>query len=693
MLVAFPVASRAQTAPDLLTLRGRWESWETSANGPAEVLLRHARELAASEGPDGCWTSVAYADQARSVWRASVHLENLAVLADASYELRRQETADAELDEASVRAMRCWLRRDPKNPNWWWNEIGAPQAIGRSALLLQPLLSPDDHAAIDVVLRRSNWSAWTGQNLAWGVNVQIMRGLFDGDGAVVKQAFDRLYEEIRIAPVTTADGKPGEGVEADDSFHQHGAQLYSGGYGYGFGVDVGRDLVLSWGTGFQVPARQMEIFSAFLLDGQQWMIRCGTFDYVARGREITRAEHAGLGNAPEGLTRVVDALAVLQTPRKAEFVRFAGTLKPSGCASGVGGNRYFWSSDLMEQKRAGYATSVRMFSTRTRNEEIVNGEGLRSMHLADGANLLYKSGEEYRGIFPVWNWTLIPGTTAMQWISAKGVPLTGETQSVGQMGSSSFAGGVSDGTYGAAAMELERGPLSARKAWFFFDKLYVAVGAGISVREGAGVPEVRVATSIAQSKLVGAVERKRLPDGTEVIDHDGTGYVVSPGESVVLSTGEQTGRWSDLGTGSDAVVRLPVFNLSVDHGVRPRDGVYEYKVLPGSDFGAAQREAKQPSVVVLTNSAEVQAVYSAADRLVEAVFYRAGTVETTLGRVSVDRACMVLVRASADGVRVTASNPDAEPVELAVSVGGRTATFQLRGGEDGGKSETLVLGK
>src|SRR5690348_17434716 len=50
-------------------------------------------------------------------------------------------------------------------------------------------------------------------------------------------------EELRI---TDSDG-----IQADYSFHQHGAQLYSGGYGLGFANDVGRFIALAWGTPWQ----------------------------------------------------------------------------------------------------------------------------------------------------------------------------------------------------------------------------------------------------------------------------------------------------------------------------------------------------------------------------------------------------------------------------------------------------------
>jgi chondroitin AC lyase len=436
--------------------------WAFSVNTDVPRVVDTARQAMKAQSVDGCWADVQYDDAARSLWKADLHLERLNTLSTAAFALRRGGHPNTELEVAGERAVACWLRRDPQNPNWWWNEIGAPQELGRAALLLQPALNKEDIAGVGRVLRRSVWTRWTGQNLVWGTSIEVLRGLIENDAVVVQEGFERLFDEVRIAPAMTTDGKPGEGVESDGSFHQHGAQLYSGGYGYGFGVDVGRAVVLTWGTRFQVREEPMRVFAHFVLDGQQWMMRGDTFDYLARGREITREEGRRKIDHSD-FQRVVSALAELDVPRKSEFARFANALHGG---PETAGNRNFWNSDYMVHRRVSYAVSVRMFSTRMQNEEIVNGEGERSVHLADGASMLYLRGDEYRGIFPVWDWSMVPGATALHWLK-DGRPQTGELKPVGQMGETDFVGGVSDGEYGAAVMDLKRGTLHAKKAWFF----------------------------------------------------------------------------------------------------------------------------------------------------------------------------------------------------------------------------------
>ncbi|HEY4356176.1 MAG TPA: polysaccharide lyase family 8 super-sandwich domain-containing protein [Acidobacteriaceae bacterium] len=654
-------------------------------------MVTKARTLAASQQTDGCWTNVDYGDQHASEWRAGDHLGNLDTLAAATSLLRRQHSADPALDQAALRALHCWLTKDLHNPNWWWNEIGAPKAVGHAALLLQPLLDAGDVSHVTKVLQRANWSRWTGQNLVWGVDIQLMRGLLNQDTALVQEAFARLYQEVRIAPLWLPNGKPGEGIEADGSFHQHGAQLYSGGYGFSFAGDVGRELVLSWNTSFQAPPQVLDVFSHFMLDGEQWMMRAGVFDFLARGREITRRGETGSAHTNAGFLRVVRSLAALPIPRQTEYQRFATALASGTGSDEVAGNRAFWDSDLIVQKRAGYAVSVRMLSTRSKNEETLNGEGMRSVHLADGASLLYKSGQEYTGIFPVWNWNQIPGTTAVQCTDMNGVPVTGEPQSIGQMGRSPFAGEVSDGTYGAAAMILDRGSLGAKKSWFFLDHLYIALGAGIQMGDAVCQPEAAVVTTIEQSRLQGDVMQNRLPDGRLLVAHDGTGYLIASAAKCDVRSDPQTGRWSDIGTGPSTPVTIPVFRLTLDHGVTPRNGQYEYVVFPTGGMKAAQEEAVSPTVRILANRADVQGIATGNNRTVMAVFYQRGSLETPMGALHVSAPVLLLMRHEGNVTKMTASNPLGTELNLTVTLGATTTAFKFSGGSDGGRSETQII--
>ncbi len=661
-------------------------------------------KYAAALGSDGSWNDIKYTDDARSVWGNGEHLNRMLVMAKAARVARNDGQADEALEGKILLALKWWTDHDYQNPNWWWNEIGVPELLGEIGSLLGPQLPGDARAKVVTIMKRSDWhklmvgtSPWTGANLTWSTGIGIVRGCLENDATPVEEGFKRMFEEIEIEPQAK------DGMQQDYSFHQHGVQLYNGGYGLDFANDVGRFVSFSWGTRFQIPADRMAVFSAYLLEGQQWMIRGNTFDYAAVGREITRQDKVVVPQdktagpvTPAGpaysMGNVMAMLAAEPTPRQKELQAFAARLKGEAGAPEFTGNKQFWDSDFMAHRRAGFYTSVKMLSNRMQNGELVNNEGRKSMHLSDGANYLYLTGDEYRNVFAVWDWTKIPGTTAIQ-----GTLETGEKDPIRAHGTTTFNGGVSDGTYGMAAMDLARGKLAAKKAWFFFDSEYVALGAGITVSDDK---EHAVATDVNQPLLVGDVlTSEGAVAGTRSFDaghrvwvyHDHVGYIFAANTKINLTAGLQTGAWSDFGTGPSAPVTMPVFNLWIDHGVAPRDGSYEYVVVPGATAEQVAKAAAGGDVEVLANSSMTQAVYSKSLKLAEIAFRTGGTVETPVGKVEADHSCLLLVRQVAEGWKVTASNPENLALTLHVTVKGKAAAIELPGGNFAGSSVSVEV--
>ena len=128
---------------------------------------------------------------------------------------------------------------------------------------------------------------------------------------MLSDALTPLFAEIHVAA-------PGhEGIQADASFHQHGAVLYAGGYGAAFTDDCTRWVEFTQGTRFAPSPEQIQLLERYVLDGQQWMVRGKIYDYGVVGREIVRARQGrprpgGLrrapgeaaGSAPEGTVRL-----------------------------------------------------------------------------------------------------------------------------------------------------------------------------------------------------------------------------------------------------------------------------------------------------------------------------------------------------------------------------------------------------
>lgn len=678
---------------DLDTLRGR-------VLGPLldGVDAERALRLAESLGPEGRWPQVDYRHRGPAGWKTYRHLANLWEMARAYRSPHSELRGNEQLRKAVFAGLDCWLEHDFQNPNWWWNQIGVPRSLSRTLLVLDEELSDAQRAKAVEILSRARLGM-TGQNLVWVADICIMRGLLEGDAELVAAALRRIADEIRVIP-------DHEGVQADGSFHQHGPCLYSHGYGAGFAQDCSRLAVQVADTRFAFPPEKIELLSRVILDGHQWMTRGSTVDYGAIGRQIARK-----GQSARYLKTVAEHMLRLRTGREEEL-RAMGRRAGGDLSVPLEGNRHFWCSDTMFHQRAGYTASARSYSRRIVNTDMpCNNEGLKSHHIADGCNFIFRTGREYEGIFPVWDWQKLPGTTVEQTPTLSG-PLR-------RRGSRSFVGGASDGRYGLAAFDFARDELAARKAWFFFDREFVCLGAGIRC---AGHDPV--VTTVNQCRLRGEVSvgaGQEGGDGGQTlargehawrrpawVHHDGIAYVFLEPMHVRLRNDTQQGSWLSINhMYPHERLAIDVFKLWIDHGRRPTDASYAYAVVPGMPVSAAPGYAAAPDVRVICNDPGVQAVWHRKLRIAGMAFYEPRSVKITEGlRADVDVPCLVLLQESPGQVRIAVSNPEnealtvrmglsralrGEDVEAMADGAGCRVTFRLPGGPEAGKSVTRRL--
>jgi chondroitin AC lyase len=510
---------------------------------------------------------------------------------------------------------------------------------------------------------------------------------------VLSDALTHLFAEIRV-------GLPGEeGIQADASFHQHGAVLYAGGYGFSYTHDCTRWVEYTQGTRFAPSPAQLQLLERYLLDGLQWMVRGKVFDYAVVGREIVRA-----GKDARDLADCVARLAKLPGPRQKELLDFVARLRGDPSAPPVVGNRHFWKSDYMSHVRAGYFTSVHMYSTRLLNtDSLINGENKQTHHIADGGVFIYRTGEEYRDIFPVWDWRRVPGTTCEQ----QPQPLV--PKEVQRQGNTRFVGGVSDGLYGMAAMDLHYDALLANKAWFYFDNEFVCLGAGIACPTGnpvlTSVNQCLLSGNVAASDRAQPLARGEYAlDGVRWVEHDSVTYAFPAGTPLRLKVGPQTGSWEAISPGSPAPITRDVFSLWIDHGKNPSGGSYEYVVLPGCKGADAQAELGR--VQVLSNTPALQAMRHNGLNLLEVAFRQPAKLSAGRGwEISVDQPCLLLCRETGQGVQMGLSNPENEPLVVTVTIdralagegcspagpGASSVRFVLPGGDQAGSTVTRAL--
>jgi len=656
------------------------------------------RKVLDAQRPDGTWPDVDYRNSNLMAWKTPRHLGKVMLLSRAYTSPESALHGDTRLRKAVLAGLDYWLERDFRNKNWWWNQIGVPRSLARILLLLDEELGQSRRKKGLEILARAKLGM-TGQNLVWVAEITAKRAILEKNPRLLSEAVGSISRQLRMTPRN-------EGMQPDYSFRQHGPVLYSHGYGAGFVTDCSRVATQVAGTQFAFSREEVDNLCRLILDGHQWMTRGGTCDYGAIGREISRK-----GRNARYLHGVAKNMLQLSTGREEEFralaERAAGNL-----SAPLEGNRHFWQSDIMTHHRKGYYSSARMYSRRTENTDWPCGqEGVKSHHVADGCNLVFRTGDEYRDIFPVWDWQKVPGTTVVQTPELSG--------KLRMRGNRAFVGGVSDGTYGLAAFDFVRNELAARKSWFFFDTELVCLGAGI--RSTSDYP---VATTINQCFLRGEVvagikdrtgdRQQELKRGRHSfrdlvwVHHDRIGYLFSQPAEVHISNDTRKGSWKEINReASGQEVTHDVFTLWIDHGTKPENASYSYLVLPGVPGSFLAARAARPDVRIIRNTVDTQAVWHAKLKLAGIAFYRSGVLSISEDlAVGVDKPCLVLVRKLPEALAISVSNPanegqavvvevsrklEGRGVEVAADGAGSRVSFELPDGQQAGRSVSRTV--
>lgn len=646
------------------------------------VTAPSVEDMLTRQDDTGRWTDLeqTYGEAHNAAKRYS-HCLRITKLAGRWHE-ERDPARRAVLSRAIHRALAVWLGLPGPPGVPWFNLIGSPMALGQAALMLEGELSDVQRRQIvetlktcvlpDGSLTYGNTQA-TGENLMHEAMLQVIAGVLERDAAYIAKYVRQVEREI-------GPGRP-ESIQADYSFHQHGPQLYSGGlYGVGFARDAASLVWACHGTRFAFSAPAVDTLTRYVLDGQQPMTRARRFDYTTAGRMVAwpRLE----GPDPEsafGVDSACDQLAAMGVSRRAELQRFAARLRgqlPAASAASL--HRVFWQSDYVSYVRPRFMASARMSSTRVLGHESGSKQNELGYHLGDGAMCVMQTGEEYHDIFPLWNWRRVPGVSC---VDNPAVPFPLHTWGKGSEGGSDFAGGVSDGSEGVAAMALKRAGLQGRKAWFFVDNMVVCLGAGL-VADDSALP---VFTTVNQCWGRGAV-RSSAGDGNVTLQspgwvhHDGVAYLFPAGGQVRAGTEHRTGAWERINSAphrmvrSDPLQRWPdvsgdVFTLSIEHGAGAAMAAdYAYVLAPGVAASRAPALQAKARRLVLANRPALQAVASGAT--VQVVCWQAGDFELPGGRrVGVSRPCVLQWRRVNGGRgQLAVGNADQGLAELLVSV-------------------------
>ncbi len=678
-------------ASDMDLLRQRLAAEQLRERRTSDDVVR---ELVKSQQDDGTWKDINYQHKQRTGWEPHGHSGRLLKLA------RAWADEDSKLhdEQAVLAALRsgvaAWLRIDPKSPNWWHNQIGVPTHFAGVGLLAGDNLPANQRDGLMKILARSRACRQrTGQNLVWVSRVTLVEGVLTGNGKLVGKAIGDILGTVKVTEK--------EGIQADASFHQHGEQLYSGGYGRGFVADVTSLMRLARGTEFAADEKQQQLMVRLVLDGHQWMIYRNHFDPAARGREISRrGNDVGCGATrtacrnlltlkPERADELENVLQRLNTwwipPREGEKGR---ALK---------GSRHFWESDFTVHRGEGFYLSVKGHSTRTLATESGNGEAVKNWYVGCGTMTILNKRQSHARIWPVLNWRQLPGTT----IEQSDEKLPEPTWTGGTRGKHDFTGGVSDGAAGVATYTHDRDGVKAHKAWFFFSDMAVCLGAGIRCDGNAPVVTTIDQTyrhgdpSYGTAKVAETLEEPyTIPDDTRWVMNGDIGYLLLEEGSLTLDVSTRSGKWQEINRSAPASWKESgeVMTLTIDHGRKPRDATYAYAVFPSTDprrMIATAEKAGGDGIRVVANTSDQHAVHSGGE--IGIVFRKAGSVEILRKfTMSADERCLVLLRATGnDRMLLSVADPTQKLEQITVTLSG---SFDGSGAQcDSAKDMTTVV--
>ena len=657
---------------------------------------------------DGSFEGIKYDDLSREAgFPHGRHTANLVTLARAYNNKSSRYHRDENIRKLITQGLEFWVKHDFVGDNWHDNQITTPSNLVNLMLLIgdelpaglvqqaQPMIQRATMIEVPGVFYGARPG---GDRIAIAATV-AKNSLFLKN----REAFDDVIKII-AGEIKFNTGE--RGMQHDYSFHHRVDRVNnSTSYGYGkYANTFGEWSSYVAGTKYQFPAERINQLVDYYLDGIYKQMVYGVYtDVAVHNRSIANQRVSTPGGTIE-IERLLQS-----TNYRSEELNEILKLRKGEKGSIRSFAKFFWQTEHFAFQRPHFYTSVRMHSTRNATYEVpYNGPGTTTHHRADGANYISLDGHEYDGIWSVYNWQKVSGATIMQKPQHHVESSYGGKMPVQMEGLTDYVGGVDDGLYGAVAYDFKspHDLLEAKKSWFFFDKEYVCLGAGIKSN-----PNLPVYTTINQAHLRGNVtvsqggKTEVTPRGNrdlqnvKWVHHDRTGYILPEPAAVHLSNSAQQGRWSDISatkTASDELVSMDVFLLGFDHGNRPRNASYQYIVVPGvTPEEMASTSANNRNIKILSNTPDLQGVIHNGLGLCQLAFYKAGEVEIADGfKIRMDSQGMAILKMSGNRIKqLSISDPSRKLTRISLTVPGiynnKGENFITIPDED--KNSTLII--
>lgn len=636
--------------------------------------------------------------------------------------------------------------RAPWGGNWWDWDIGAPMQFTETLLLLEDELGEEKIAEYLSAFDRVNYLPhMTIANRVWITKSILISAALQNDAfrfwyslEQMKEVFD--YTDLDALKSGELSGDDKDGFYTDGSFIQHQTHSYTAGYGMVMIGDLSDILLFTSGTAFELPEELTQRQLQWIYDSYETVCYKGAVVSSVSGRQVSRgAKETSYGRSI--YTALIKASAYKTTSEedKERLLSIAKyyyecnkeaqdfslsvpiyMLEYSQKAMSSGSikarkdyivTKVFPQMDRVVVHGENYGAAVAFSSNRIAKYESINNENMSGWYLGDGALYIYSDDLEQFGqsFWENVDWYMIPGTTVTKAMRRSDNCST-------YFNPSDFAGGVSAGKYGAAAIQMApftskvqgedfSSTLSAKKAYFFFDNEIVTLGTDINSDDKAEVITVIENRLYDKGDTVMMNGRQVIIRNNSEAEHEkirslwftGLGGYYFP-TAVDLK--------SHLKNGDANMLRF-----WVSHGTGSvRDESYECVYLPNMTEKETDKYAENPEVKILANNASVQAVSDSSSGAAGYIFWEAGSVNG----VEADNACAVMTHAEskksfkaaisdpsqkADTVTVRVTLPSegmtvkSKADNVSVSISGGSATITVDLSSHYGWSYEVVFGK
>ena len=638
-------------------------------------------------GDDGAFSDIDYTSKDND-WRPKEHLDRLKEIAQAYITEGSTYHASDDLFARIIKALEYWNEVHPVCDNWYHNQISSPQTIGEILILLRhgskQVPQELETSILDYMERTGgDPSEQSGANetdiaLHW-----LYRGCLTGDSEILTKA---VFHSFRPLDAVNSDNV---GLQHDMSFFQHGPQLYIGGYGLTMINGVTKVATYVEGTDYNMTKNQLYSLYRFVSDTYCGSMRGKMLFYNVMGRSVSRPGALKCG----GFTEVLEAMKTIDPEHKADYDMRIANITDNIYTKRI--LKQYYVGDYFSIEDPAFSAGVRLSSERTRRCENGNGENLYGYFMSDGSTVVSVSGDEYNDVFPSWNWSRIPGVTN-PYIDPANLPLATEW---GELGESDFAGGITDGKNGLAALKVvynrQDVDMEANKSYYFIDDKIVCLGSGItsSMIQWEG-KDVSINTTVESNLTNGDVKYnengaiKTLSKGSTYtkaginwIYHKSIGYFIlnDYNQKVSVKRKKQSGSWNAINsTQSEANVDHDVFTVWFDHGKQPENAKYAYMIVPGITESAMS--SYNSNIEILYNETDIHAVKDTQDNTVSIVFFNAGTMQADDLTIKADKPCaLMLQEAGTDQLNLYYSDPTHKlgTLNLEITRNGSTVNLQL----------------